>query len=96
MSEVVPSRFEEGRAYVTFDGHRGNDFNAYAFVTQDFGATWKSISSGLPAGEVVRTLTEDLKNPDVLYIGTETGLFVSTDAGASWSCQQGQCVAQCR
>ena len=84
VSEVVPSRFEEGRVYVTFDGHRGNDFNAYAFVSPDFGATWKSIVSNLPKGEVVRTLTEDLKNPDVLYLGTETGLFVSTDSGGSW------------
>ena len=85
VSEVVPSRFEEGRVYVTFDGHRGNDFNAYAFVSQDFGGTWKSIVADLPKGEVVRTLTEDLKNPDVLYVGTETGLFVTTDAGTSWS-----------
>ncbi len=85
VSEVVPSRFEEGRVYVTFDGHRGNDFSAYVFASQDFGATFKSIASNLPKGEVARTLTEDLKNPDVLYLGTETGLFASTDAGASWT-----------
>lgn len=85
VSEVAPSRFEEGRVYVTFDGHRGNDFAAYAFVSQDFGATWKSIGADLPKGEVVRTLTEDLKNPDVLYLGTETGLFVTTDGAATWT-----------
>ena len=84
VSEVVPSRFEDGRVFVTFDGHRGNDFNAYGFVSSDFGATWKSIVADLPKGEVVRTLTEDLKNPDVLYLGTETGLFVSTDFGVTW------------
>ena len=85
VSEVVPSRFEEGRVYVTFDGHRGNDFNGYVFASQDFGTTWKSIVADLPKGEVVRTLTEDLKNPDVLYLGTETGLFVTTDGAASWT-----------
>ena len=84
VSEVVPSRFAKGTVYVTFDGHRLNDFGTYVFASNDYGATWRSIASGLPTGEVVRTLTEDLKNPDVLYVGTERGLFVTTDRGTSW------------
>ncbi len=74
VSKVAPSRFAEGTAYVTFDGHRGGDYATYAFVTTDFGATWQSIASNLPKGEVVRTIAEDMKNADVLYIGTETGV----------------------
>ena len=84
VSEVVPSRFDEATAYATFDGHRQNDFETYIYVTHDFGQTWQSASGNLK-GEVVKTLTEDLKNPDVLYVGAETGLFVSIDRAKSWT-----------
>jgi photosystem II stability/assembly factor-like uncharacterized protein len=83
VSEVVPSRFDEGTVYATFDGHRQNDFETYIYASSDFGQTWRSISANLK-GEIARTLTEDLKNPDVLYLGTETGLFLSLDRGKSW------------
>ena len=83
VSEVVPSRFDEGTVYVTFDGHRSNDFESWIFVSTDYGQTFKSAVGNLK-GEVVRTLTEDLRNPDVLYVGTDTGLFVSIDRAKSW------------
>jgi len=83
VSEVVPSKFDEGTAYATFDGHRQNDFDTYIYVTHDFGQTWQSAAANLK-GEVIKTLTEDLKNPDVLYVGAETGLFVSIDRARSW------------
>jgi photosystem II stability/assembly factor-like uncharacterized protein len=83
VSEVVPSRFEEGTVYATFDGHRQNDLGTYIYSSRDYGQTWQSIGSNLQ-GEVARTLTEDLKNPDVLYLGTETGLFTSIDRGGQW------------
>jgi len=83
VSEVVPSRFDEGTVYATFDGHRQNDFETYIYASSDFGQTWRSIAANLK-GEIARTLTEDLKNPDVLYLGTETGLFLSLDRGKSW------------
>jgi photosystem II stability/assembly factor-like uncharacterized protein len=84
VSEVVPSRFDEGTVYATFDGHRQNDFETYIYVSKDFGQTWTSISANLK-GEVTKTLTEDQKNPNVLYLGTETGLFVSIDRAKSWT-----------
>jgi photosystem II stability/assembly factor-like uncharacterized protein len=84
VSEVVPSRFEEGTVYATFDGHRQSDFETYIYASNDAGETWRSIASNLK-GEIARTLTEDVKNPDVLYLGTETGLFVSIDRGKSWT-----------
>ena len=84
VSEVVPSRFDEGTVYATFDGHRENDFETYVYASQDYGRTWRSIAANLK-GEVARTLTEDLRNPDVLYLGTETGLFVTFDRGRSWT-----------
>lgn len=84
VSEVVPSRFDEGAVYATFDGHRQNLFDPYIYASSDYGQTWRSLASNLK-GEVARTLTEDIKNPDVLYLGTETGLFVSLDRGKSWT-----------
>ncbi len=84
VSRVAPSRFTEGTVYATFDGHRQNDFGTYVFASTDFGQTWTSMAANL-AGQVARTIAEDLKNPDVLYLGTETGLFVSTDRGRSWT-----------
>jgi photosystem II stability/assembly factor-like uncharacterized protein len=83
VSRVVPSRFDEGTVYATFDGHRQNDFSTYIYASGDFGQTWRAMNANL-TGEVARTLTEDTRNPDVLYLGTETGLFVSTDRAKSW------------
>ena len=85
VSEVAPSRFDSGTVYATFDGHRGNDFTPYVYASTDFGNTWRSIVADLPRTEVARTITEDLKNPAVLYLGTETGLYVTTDRGRRWT-----------
>jgi photosystem II stability/assembly factor-like uncharacterized protein len=83
VSEVVPSRFDAATVYVTVDNHRLNDYAPYVWVSRDYGATFTAMTSGL-AGEVVKTLTEDTKNADVLYVGTETGIFLSLDKGKSW------------
>ncbi|MFN7976630.1 MAG: hypothetical protein U0P30_00750 [Vicinamibacterales bacterium] len=85
VSDVVPSQHADGTAYVTFDGHRGGDYNTYVFATTDFGATTKSIVSNLPKGEVARTIAEDPKIADLLYLGTETGLWVSHNRGGQWT-----------
>jgi hypothetical protein len=88
VSELVPSRFDEGTVYATFDGHRDNNFETWIYASSDFGGTWRSLNGNLK-GEVARTLLEDLKNPDVLYLGTETGIFVSIDRGTSWMRMKG-------
>jgi photosystem II stability/assembly factor-like uncharacterized protein len=84
VSEVVPSRFDEGTVYATFDGHRQDDFGTYVYASTDYGQTWKAIAANLK-DEVARTITEDLRNRDVLYLGTETGLFATLDRGKSWT-----------
>ncbi|MGH9347727.1 MAG: hypothetical protein ACRD26_10730, partial [Vicinamibacterales bacterium] len=84
VSAVVASRFEAGTAYVAFDGHANDDYRPYVYKTTDHGATWTSLAATLPAGHVVRCLTQDTKNQDVLYLGSEMGLFVSIDAGERW------------
>ena len=85
VSKVEPSRADEGTVYVSFDAHRTGDYGTYLYASSDYGASFRSIAAGLPKGEVVRTVTEDQKNPDVLYIGTETGLWVSVDRGKAWT-----------
>jgi len=84
ISEVVPSRFDAGTVYVSSDAHRLNDFQTYIWVSHDFGATFESIAANMH-DVVLKTLTEDLKNPDVLYAGAETGLYLTIDRGKSWS-----------
>jgi hypothetical protein len=71
---------------VTFDGHRSGDFTPYVFVTNDFGRTFRSIVNDLPSGGLnfVQVIREDPVNPNLLFVGGETGLYVSTDRGASW------------
>jgi photosystem II stability/assembly factor-like uncharacterized protein len=83
VSRVVPSKFAAGTVYITVDNHRENDMEPYIWLSTDFGATFRAITAGLK-GENVRTLTEDIKNPDVLYIGTETGIFLTLDRGQTW------------
>jgi photosystem II stability/assembly factor-like uncharacterized protein len=85
VADVLPSRAQAGIAYVAFDGHRGGDYKTYVFTTTDFGATWRSIASNLPQGEVARGLAEDRKDPNILYLGTETGLWVSWNKGGQWT-----------
>ena len=84
ISEVVPSRFDAATVYVTSDAHRLNDFDTHIWASHDFGATFESIGANM-RGVVLKTLTEDLKNPDVLYAGAETGLYLTLDRGKSWS-----------
>ncbi|HKS05683.1 MAG TPA: hypothetical protein VJR92_05170, partial [Gemmatimonadaceae bacterium] len=83
VSEVVPSRFDAATVYVTVDGHWENDLEPHIWVSNDYGATFRTAHGNL-SGENVRTLTEDTRNADVLYIGTETGVFVTLDRGRTW------------
>ncbi|HMO88973.1 MAG TPA: hypothetical protein PKA69_07340 [Lacibacter sp.] len=82
VSRLVASRYKEGRVYVTLNGYRNDHFNAYVFVSEDYGATWKQICNDLPA-EPVNVIREDPKHAPLLYIGTDHGLYVSTDGGNS-------------
>lgn len=84
VSRVIASRFNEATAYVTFDGHRSNDYNTYVFMTTDYGETWKSLKNNLPAGATARVIREHIRNPNLLFLGTEFGAFVSFDRGNRW------------
>ncbi len=86
VSRVVASREGEGTAYATFDGHRNGDFKVYVYRTTDFGETWKSIATNLPQNSgVVHVIREHPRNTSLLFVGTEFGLFASTDKGSNWT-----------
>ena len=82
---IETSRDKDGRAYVVFDAHRSDDDKPYVCVTEDFGATWKSLNANLPAYGSSRVLREDSTNPDLLYLGTEFAVWASLNRGKSWT-----------
>jgi photosystem II stability/assembly factor-like uncharacterized protein len=84
VSSVLPSRHVAGRVYATFDGHYNDDYRAYAYVSNDFGRSWRSIAADLPATSMHR-IREHPRNPRLLFAGHERGIHVSVDAGAAWS-----------
>ncbi|HXI27786.1 MAG TPA: hypothetical protein VNG89_05180, partial [Vicinamibacterales bacterium] len=84
VSSVLASRHVAGRVYATFDGHYNDDYAAYVVASDDFGQTWRSIASGLPATSVHR-LREHPRNPRLLFVGHERGIHTSIDGGATWT-----------
>ena len=82
-SRVEASHFDAGTAYTAFDGHRTDDYATYVYKTTDSGKTWKSIKGNLPFGWI-HVVREDVKNKNLLFLGTEFGIFASLDGGLSW------------
>lgn len=80
---IEASSFDKGTAYAVFDGHTMNDMNAYAYKTTDFGATWTNIISDDVIG-FARNIQEDYVDPDLLFLGTEFGLYITLDGGTNW------------
>lgn len=81
VSRIEASRRDAGTAYVAFDRHRLDDFAPYLFMTTDFGDSWVDIGSGLPDPGYLHVVREDPRNPDLLYAGTELGIFASWASG---------------
>ncbi|MGH7667945.1 MAG: hypothetical protein ACRENQ_00500, partial [Gemmatimonadaceae bacterium] len=84
VSTVLPSRYQAGRVYVTFDGHFTDDYKPYVFVSEDFGATWRSLAHGLPELSINR-IVEDPRDAQVLVLADSRGVHVSNDRGATWA-----------
>ncbi len=85
VSRVEASHFDEGTAYVTFDNHRNGDFSTWVYKTSDFGESWENKTNNLPDGNSVYVIKEDHKNKNLLFVGTEFGLYSSIDGGSTWS-----------
>ena len=84
VSRVVFSKHKENRIYVSLNGYRFDDFKPYVFVTEDNGENWKSIHSNLPISSV-NVIKEDPYYEDLLYLGTDNGVYMSFDKGLSWN-----------
>jgi hypothetical protein len=69
---------------VAVDGHRSDDLRPYLYVTRNYGAAWESIVANLPAAGNIQVVREDPRNRDLLYVGTEFGLYVSVNGGKQW------------
>lgn len=83
VSRVTASRFKEARVYASLNGYRFDDFAPYLYVSEDYGATWKALGKDLPL-EPINVVKEDPKNENILYVGTDGGLYVSFDRGQSF------------
>jgi hypothetical protein len=87
VSRVYASALKEGTAYLSLNGFRDDDFNAYIYKSVDFGNTWMDIKSNLPCGPV-NVIKEDPKNKDIIYVGTDIGVYISVNGGRSWDTLQ--------
>ncbi|MDE3196311.1 MAG: hypothetical protein KGN84_08200, partial [Acidobacteriota bacterium] len=85
ITHIEPDRKDPDTACVSVERHMLDDFKPYLFRTTDAGQTWTAITAGIAPNAFVWTVHEDAHNPDTLYAGTELGIYVSTNAGASWS-----------
>ena len=84
VSRVLPSRYQKGTAYVAKTGFHFDVSKPLLFKTIDYGRSWKTIHGDLPAVNIW-ALAEDAKNPELLFCGTEAGLFVSFNSGGLWT-----------
>jgi photosystem II stability/assembly factor-like uncharacterized protein len=84
VSKLVASRHAAGTVYAAFDNHKQGDFKPYLLKTTDAGKTWASVAGDLPARGTVYAIAEDHKTPNLLFCGTEFGLFVTWDGGGKW------------
>jgi hypothetical protein len=84
IARIDASHFDAATAYVAIDGHRSDNLEPWIFVTRDYGRTWANIGGTLPRYGNVQVVREDPKNPDLLYAGTEFGLFITLDRGKTW------------
>ena len=83
ISRVEASRYDMGTVYMTQNGRRDDDFQVYVWKSTDFGATWKDISGNIPLGPV-NVIREDPLDKNILYVGTDIGVYVSKNGGDSW------------
>jgi len=84
ISLIEASRFDAGTAYAAVDRHRVDDFRPYIYRTHDYGKTWSQITDGVSDTAYVHAVREDSERKDLLFAGTETGVYVSFDDGGRW------------
>jgi len=83
ISRVEASRFNMGTVYISQNGKRDDDFQVYIWKSTDFGSTWKDISGNIPLGPV-NVIREDPVDKNILYVGTDIGVYISKDGGVNY------------
>ncbi|HEY4596026.1 MAG TPA: hypothetical protein VIJ02_06460, partial [Thermoanaerobaculia bacterium] len=83
IPNILASKFDAGSAYVVLDNHRREDFKTYVYRTDDYGKTWKSLATADLRG-YAHVIEQDPGDRDLLFLGTEFGLWISNDGGARW------------
>jgi hypothetical protein len=89
VEDIVTSNHDENVAYAVFDNHKRGDYKPYVYKTTNKGKSWKKISNDLPEWGSAHTIAEDHVDPNLLFVGTEFGLFVSQNGGSNWSQMKG-------
>ncbi len=84
VSRIVASKYDRGTVYMTQNGKREDDFRAYVWKSTDFGKTWVDISGNIPLGPV-NVIKEDPFNRNILYVGTDVGVYVTKDGAKTWN-----------
>ena len=86
VAQIRASKFNKGEAYVVVNNYRQFDFMPYVFRTRDFGETWENILEGKPESfGYALSIIQDIEEPNLLFLGTEFGLYISIDEGSSWT-----------
>ena len=88
VNMVEPSPWDAHTAYVAADSHFDDNFTPMIFKTTDLGKTWTEITNGIPPNHYVHSVHTDPKRKNLLYAGTEQGIYVSFDDGANWQSLQ--------
>jgi hypothetical protein len=83
ISRLTASKFKEPRVYASLNGYRFDDFSPYLYASEDYGSSWKQIGMDLPM-EPINVVKEDPKNENIIYVGTDGGLYVSFNRGQSF------------
>ncbi len=83
VSRLEASRYEKGTVFMSQNGKRHDDFTPYLWKSTDYGKSWQSMTANLPSGPI-NVIREDPKNPNVLYAGTDLGVYVSINGGQEW------------
>ncbi len=89
VTRVSASNFDTATVYISLSGYFNDDFTPYIYMSKNYGKTWEQIGTDLPMGEIVNVVKEDPKNKNIVYVGTDNGLYVSLTRGKSFMRMEG-------
>jgi photosystem II stability/assembly factor-like uncharacterized protein len=84
VTDILPSKFDENIVFAAFNNHKRDDFKPYLLMSSDKGKSWKSISGNLPNRGSIHSIEQDFIDPDLIFVGTEFGIFFSNNLGVTW------------